>query len=287
MLHLLKLNDRGNMINQIKDIIITKAPQYFFALVILIIGWITINIVVNVIRTTLENRKVDRTLLPFLCSLLNAILKVALIISVAAKVGIQTTSFVAVLGAAGLAVGLALQGSLSNFAGGVLILIFKPLKAGDFIEACGHSGTVKEIQIFSTILTTADNKTIVLPNGPLANGPIINFSTQVTRRVDIIFGISYQDDFRKAISLIKSILDSDERVLKEPEAFVRVTALADSSVNIQVRAWTKSTDYWPVYFDLVEKTKETFDREGVSFPFPQRDITLYAGDGLDRVFTKH
>ena len=274
------------MINQIKDIIITKAPQYFFALALLVVGWILINIIVSFIRGTFDKRKIDPTLVPFICSLLNAILKVALVISVAANVGIKTTSFVAVLGAAGLAVGLALQGSLSNFAGGVLILIFKPLKSGDFIEACGHSGTVKEIQIFSTILTTADNKTITLPNGPLANGPIINFSTAINRRVDIVFGISYEDDFRKAISLIKGILDNDERVLKDPAAFVRVTALADSSVNIQVRAWTKSSDYWPVYFDLVENTKETFDREGVSFPFPQRDLTLYAGEGFDKVFTK-
>ncbi len=274
------------MIDQIKDIIVTKAPQYFSALAILIIGWILINIFVSLFRNTLSKRKVDPTLLPFLSSLLNAALKVALVISVATMVGIQTTSFVAILGAAGLAIGLALQGSLSNFAGGVLILIFKPVKVGDFVEACGHAGVIKEIQIFSTIMTTGDNKTITLPNGPLANGPIVNYSTQATRRVDIVFGISYSDDFTKAKSLIKNLLEQDARVLKDPESLVRVNALADNSVNIQVRAWVKSADYWPVYFDLIENTKTTFDREGVSFPFPQRDVTLYASEGLEKVFNK-
>jgi small conductance mechanosensitive channel len=270
------------MIEQIKDFVITKAPDYFFALAFLIVGWIIINIVVTLFKNTLSKRKVDPTLLPFICSLLNALLKVALIISVAAKVGIQTTSFVAVLGAAGLAVGLALQGSLANFAGGVLILIFKPLKVGDYIEACGHGGTVKEIQIFLTILTTTDNKTIVLPNGSLANGPIVNYSTQTTRRMDIVFGISYDDDFKKAKEIIKNLLDQDERVLKTPEYFVRVTELADSSVNIQVRAWVNSADLWNVRFDLIENTKTEFDSQGISFPFPQRDVTLYASEGMEK-----
>lgn len=274
------------MLNQIKEIIITKAPEYFFALVVLILGWIIINIFVRIFRSTLSRHKVDPTLLPFVGSLLNAVLKVALVISVATMVGIQTTSFVAILGAAGLAVGLALQGSLSNFAGGVLILIFKPFKVGDFIEANGHCGTIKEIQIFSSVLTTGDNKTIILPNGPLANGPIVNYSTQATRRVDIVFGISYNDDFTKAKDLIKDLLAQDERILKEPDSLVRVNALADSSVNIQVRAWVKSSDYWPVYFDLIENTKETFDREGISFPFPQRDVTLYPSDGLGKILSK-
>jgi len=274
------------MLDQMKEFLLVKAPHYFVALAILVIGWILINIFVSVFKSTLTKRKVDATLVPFISSLLNAILKVALVISVAAKVGIQTTSFVAILGAAGLAVGLALQGSLSNFAGGVLILLLKPFKVGNFIEACGHSGTVKEIQIFHTIMLTADNKTIILPNGSLANGPIVNFSTQAQRRMDIVFGISYGDDFNKAKDLIKGLLEEDKRVLKTPEYFVRVVELADNSVNIQVRAWVESADYWAVRFDLIENTKSTFDREDVSFPFPQRDVTLIPGSGLDKLFIK-
>ena len=274
------------MLDQMKEFLLVKAPHYFVALAILVVGWILINIFVSVFKSTLSKRKVDPTLVPFISSLLNAILKVALVISVAAKVGIQTTSFVAILGAAGLAVGLALQGSLSNFAGGVLILLLKPFKVGNFIEACGHSGTINEIQIFHTIMLTTDNKTIILPNGSLANGPIVNFSTQPTRRMDIVFGISYGDDFNKAKELIKGLLDNDQRVLNTPEYFVRVVELADNSVNIQVRAWVDSADYWAVRLDLIENTKITFDREGVSFPFPQRDVTLIPGSGLDKLFIK-
>ncbi len=274
------------MLDQMKEFLLVKAPHYFVAFAILVVGWILINIFVSLFRSTLTKRKVDATLVPFISSLLNAILKVALVISVAAKVGIQTTSFVAILGAAGLAVGLALQGSLSNFAGGVLILLLKPFKVGHFIEACGFSGTIKEIQIFHTIMLTADNKTIILPNGSLANGPIVNFSSQPTRRMDIVFGISYGDDFNKAKELIKGLLESDKRVHKDPEYFVRVVELADNSVNIQVRAWVDSGDYWAVRFDLIENTKATFDNEGVSFPFPQRDVTLIPGSGLDKLFIK-
>lgn len=271
------------MLNQIKDFIYKNAPTYFYALATLIIGWILIGLFTSIVRRMMETRKVDGTLIPFISSLMNAILKVALVISVASMIGIKTTSFVAVLGAAGLAIGLALQGSLSNFAGGVLILLFRPFKSGDFIEASGHSGTVKEIQIFSTILTTGDNKTIILPNGPLANGPIVNTSTQERRRVDLVFGISYEDDFEKAKAIISEHLEKDERVLSDPAYFVRVTALADNSVNITVRAWTDKGNYWPLTWDLLESVKKSFDSEGISFPFPQRDVTLYPSDQFSQI----
>jgi len=255
-------------------ILIEKAPLFAGALVLLIIGWIAINIFVSLFKGTLEKRKIDQTLIPFLCSVISSLLKVGLAISLIGMIGVQTTSFIAILGAAGLAVGLALQGSLSNFAGGVLVLIFKPFRAGDFIEGGGHSGTVKEIQIFSTILTTPDNKTIILPNASLANGPIVNYSTQMERRVDFVFGISYSDDFEKAKSLLLNMIEGDARILSEPEPLVRVSALGASSIDITTRAWVKKEDYWAVYFDLTENVKKTFDREGISFPFPQRDVNL-------------
>jgi small conductance mechanosensitive channel len=190
-------------------------------------------------------------------------------------VGIATTSFVAILGAAGLAIGLALQGSLANFAGGVLILLFKPFKVGDYIEAQGYSGTVNEIQIFNTILKSLDNKTIIIPNGNLSNDCITNYSTEPLRRVDFVFGIGYEDDIKKAKEVLLTIIKSDSRVLKEPEPFVSIGELGDSSVNFTVRVWCNKEAYWDVYFDMFEKVKLEFDKQGISIPFPQRDVHLY------------
>jgi small conductance mechanosensitive channel len=217
----------------------------------------------------------DPTLNKFLCGLINALLKVLLLISVASMVGIATTSFIAVIGAAGLAVGLALQGSLANFAGGVLILIFKPFKVGDTIEAQGFLGAVKEISILYTIIDTFDNRRIVIPNGQLANASLTNVSIYDTRRCDMTFGIGYGDDIDKAKQVIKQCLEEDERVLPEPAPRIAVGSLGDSSVNIIVRPWTKTDDLWPVYWDMHEKIKKAFDREGISIPFPQRDVHLY------------
>jgi len=198
---------------------------------------------------------------------------VALIISIAGMVGIEMTSFVAILGAAGLAVGLAMQGTLQNFAGGVMILLFKPYKVGDFIDAAGHMGTVKEIQIFNTILNTPDNKIIIIPNGTLANSSMTNFSTMETRRVDFSFGIGYGDDFEKAKAIIQDIISKDERIHKDPKPFARVGELADSSVNITTRVWVNA-DYWDVHFDMIENVKKRFDAEGISIPYPQMDVHL-------------
>ena len=197
-----------------------------------------------------------------------------LIVSVIGQLGVETTSFIAVLGAAGLAVGLALQGTLQNFAGGVIILLLKPFKVGDFVDVGGHMGTVKEIQIFTTIMVTPDNKVIIIPNGGLANASMTNFSAMPTRRVDFSFGIGYGDDFEKAKSLIKGLIDADSRILKDPEPFVRVGELADSSVNITTRVWVNSADYWAVHFDMIENVKKTFDKEGVSIPYPQMDVHM-------------
>jgi len=217
-------------------------------------------------------RNLDASLIPFLSSIIGIILKAALFISVAGMIGIEMTSFVAILGAAGLAVGLALQGTLQNFAGGVMLLLFKPFKVGDVLSAQGFTGSVKEIQIFNTIMATPDNRIIIIPNGGLANSAMTNFSTMDTRRVDFSFGIGYDDDFEKAKSLIRSLIDADSRILKDPEPFVRVGELADSSVNITTRVWVNAADYWAVHFDLIENVKKTFDKEKVSFPYPQMDV---------------
>jgi len=211
-------------------------------------------------------------LIDFIRSIAGIALKIMLWITVISMLGVKMTSFIAVLGAAGLAVGLALQGSLANFAGGVLIMLFRPFKVGDFISAQGHMGTVHSIQIFNTILKTVDNRTIIIPNGNLANSDLVNFSTEPTRRVDFSFGISYEDDFQKAKAIINQLIEKDERIFTP---FVRVGELADSSVNITVRVWANAADYWGIHFDLIENVKSEFDKQKISIPFPQSDVHLY------------
>jgi small conductance mechanosensitive channel len=250
-------------------------PPLLMALLVLMIGMWIVNRVVRLTRTGMEKASVEPTLARFLGSLVSVGLKALLLISVASMIGIETTSFIAILGAAGLAIGLALQGSLGNFAGGVLVLLFKPFKVGDFIDAQGVAGTVAEIQIFSTIIKTADNKVIIVPNGAVSNGVITNFSKEATRRVDFVFGIGYGDDIKKAKEVIARLVDADERALKDPAAKIVVSELADSSVNITCRVWVNAADYWGVKFDLTENVKLTFDAEGISFPFPQQDVHMH------------
>jgi small conductance mechanosensitive channel len=250
-------------------------PPLLMALLVLMIGMWIVNRVVRLTRTGMEKASVEPTLARFLGSLVSVGLKALLLISVASMIGIETTSFIAILGAAGLAIGLALQGSLGNFAGGVLVLLFKPFKVGDFIDAQGIAGTVAEIQIFSTIIKTADNKVIIVPNGAVSNGVITNYSKEATRRVDFVFGIGYGDDIKKAKEVIARLVDADERALKDPAAKIVVSELADSSVNITCRVWVNAADYWGVKFDLTENVKLTFDAEGISFPFPQQDVHMH------------
>ena len=251
-------------------------PKLILALLTLFIGLFIINSFVKFMRRTMTKREVDPSLIPFTASLLNVILKAMLLISVASMFGIQTTSFIAILGAAGLAIGLALQGSLANFSGGVLILLFKPFKVGDVIDAQGFLGSVTGIQIFNTIMNTPDNKKIIIPNGPLSSGPITNFSAEDLRRVDMVFGIGYGDDLKKAKDILSKLLAADSRILNTPaEPFIAVKELGDSSVNIVVRAWANSADYWGIYFDMQENVKLTFDKEGISIPFPQTDVHLH------------
>jgi small conductance mechanosensitive channel len=250
-------------------------PQLLLAILVLIIGLWIVNRVVKLTNKGMERASVEPTLARFLSSLVSIGLKALLLISVASMVGIETTSFIAILGAAGLAIGLALQGSLANFAGGVLVLLFKPFKVGDFVEAQGVSGTVAEIQIFNTIIKTPDNKVIIVPNGAVSNGVITNYSKEATRRVDFVFGIGYSDDIAKAKEVIARLVAADDRAFKDPEPTIVVSELADSSVNITTRVWVNAPDFWGVKFDLTEKVKLAFDEEGISIPFPQQDVHMH------------
>lgn len=247
-------------------------PKFIGAIVVLLIGLWIIKIINKSISKLMDRRGLDDSLKPFIRSLISVLLKALLVISVMQIVGIQMASFVVILGAAGLAVGMALSGTLQNFAGGVMILIFKPFKVGDYINAQGHSGSVKEIQIFNTILKTPDNQTIIIPNGGLSTGSMTNFSTEPTRRVDWTIGIAYGDNSDKAKEVIGNLIQADNRIMKDPEPFIAISELADSSVNFAVRAWVKSEDYWAVFFQMNEQVYKTFEKEGLSIPFPQMDV---------------
>ena len=250
-------------------------PNLVLAIITLIVGLWVIKLLGKGFERAMDKGSLEISLKRFLLSLARILLKVMLFISVISMLGVQTTSFIALLGAAGLAVGLALQGSLANFAGGVLLLLFKPFKVGDFIDAQGFLGTVHSIQVFNTVLKTPDNKTIVIPNGDLSNGSITNFSTESTRRIDMTFGIGYSDDIKKAKDLLNRLVKEDERILKDPASMVVLSELGDSSVNFAVRVWCNSADFWGIKCDMQENVKLTFDSEGISIPFPQRDVHVY------------
>ena len=253
---------------------INYGPQVVLAIVTLVVGLWIINKFTRTLNTNLTS-KVDATLGQFVASILSIILKMVLLISVASMIGIETTSFIAVLGAAGLAVGLALQGSLANFAGGVVILLFKPFKVGDVIEAQGYIGSVSSIQIFNTILKTGDNRVVIIPNGALSSSSMVNINQETTRRVDLSFGIGYGDNIDQAKTVLKSIAQNDDRVLKDPAPMIVVSELADSSVNFTVRLWVNTADYWGVFFAMQETVKKEFDAQGISIPFPQQDVHMH------------
>ena len=248
------------------ELIMAYGPKLLLAIVVLLIGLWIIKLVVKAFRKAMDKGGMDVSLQGFLAGLVSILLKALLFISVASMIGIATT---------GLAIGLALQGSLANFAGGVLILLFKPFKVGDFINAQGHAGTVEAIKVFFTTLKTPDNKTIIIPNGGLSNSSIVNFSTEARRRVDMTFGIGYADDIQKAKGILNRLIQTDTRILKDPEPAVVVSELADSSVNFTMRAWCDAADYWGIFFDMQEKVKGAFDKEGVTIPFPQQELHVY------------
>jgi small conductance mechanosensitive channel len=263
-----------NILNQLTEITVEYGPRVIGAIVVFIIGLWVVKAITKAIGRAMDKSKLDVSLKPFLKGMINILLKAMLIISVLGMLGIEMTSFIAILGAAGLAVGLALSGTLQNFAGGVMILVFKPFKVGDFIDAQGYMGTVSQIQIFNTYLKTPDNKTIIIPNGGLSTSSMTNYSAEEKRRVDWTFGIAYGDDVDKARAVVKKLCDADARILKDPEVFIAVSELADSSVNFAVRAWVNAADYWGVFFDMNEKVYKTFNKEGLNIPFPQMDVHL-------------
>ncbi len=264
----------NSLLDQLSNTIFTYGPKLIGGILVWIIGSFVIKFLLGSFSKMLDKRETDPSLKPFLKSLVGVLLKVMLAISVLGMLGVQMTSFIAILGAAGLAVGLALSGTLQNFAGGVIILLFKPFKIDDYLEAQGHSGFVKEIQIFNTILLELDNKTVIIPNGPLSTGSMVNYSTEPTRRVDFSFGIAYGDNVDKARKVLFELFKEDKRILTDPAYFVGLSEMADSSVNLTARAWVKGEDYWAVFFDINEKTYNAFNAEGISIPFPQMDVHL-------------
>ncbi|MDC3250227.1 mechanosensitive ion channel [bacterium] len=256
------------------DLGMAYAPKLLLSIITLIIGFWIIKGVSKVLVSSLEKSKVDKTLIPFLESLISWGLKALLFISVASMLGVATTSFVAVLGAAGLAVGLALQGSLSNFAGGVLVMIFKPYRVGDLIEAQGQIGVVKEVQIFNTILVSPQNKRVIIPNGLASNGTVTNYSAEGILRVDLSVGISYDSNIKVAKDILLAVMAKNDKVLSDPAPFVGVLEMADSSVNLAVRPHCNAADYWDVFFGVNEEIKIALDENNITIPFPQRDVHM-------------
>jgi small conductance mechanosensitive channel len=248
--------------------------NFIVALVILTVGWWIARQLRVLVVKVMEKKNVDPMLVSFTSNIAYIALALFVIIAALGQLGIQTTSFIAIIGAAGLAIGLSLQASLSNFAAGVMIIFFRPFKVGDFIEAAGVSGIIEGIQIFATQMRTGDNKSIIIPNSSITGSNIINYSAKEQRRVDLVFGIGYNDDLKKAKQVLQDIVNNDERILKDPEPVIAVSGLGDSSVNFVVRPWVNTVDYWDVYWDLTEAVKLRFDAEGISIPYPQRDVYI-------------
>lgn len=274
---LLEVVETGTKLSRVLDSLVEQGAALGWtlikALLVFIVGRFLISMINKLVQRVLLKRNIDPSIKTFVGSLIHIILMILLIVSVVGALGVQTASFAALLASAGVAIGMALSGNLSNFAGGLIILIFKPYKVGDFIEAQNLSGTVREIQIFHTVLTTTDNKVIYIPNGSLSSSAVINYSYQQVRRVDWTFGVEYGTDYAKVKGVLEDILSKDERILKEPAApFVAMSQLADSSVNYVVRVWVNSPDYWNVYYDITRIVYERFNAEGIGFPFPQLTI---------------
>ncbi len=269
----------SDMLAAAREWAMLNGPTFLIALVSAIVTFIVgrwvAKMLTRIARRVAERASLDPILVKFVGSLVYALLLTLVIISALGQLGVNTTSFVAVVGAAGLAIGLAFQGTLGNLASGVMLIIFRPFKVGDFVEAGGVSGSVEEVQVFATVLKTPDNKKVIVPNSSITGGSITNYSAHATRRVDLVFGTGYGDDLPKAKQVLTEIVHSHDLVLAEPAPVVAVSELADSSVNFVVRPWVKTADYWTVYFDITEAVKQRFDAEGLSIPFPQRDVHLF------------
>ncbi len=267
--------DMEKLIERAIEVLLAWAPSVLGAVLILVLGWLGARILRAVLSRSLVRARVDETLVQFLASVVYVAVMLLVIVAAVGRLGVNTTSFAAVLAAAGLAIGLAFQDSLSNFAAGVLLILFRPFRVGDYVEAGGVSGSVAEIQIFTTVFNTPDNKRVIVGNSAITGSQITNFSANDTRRVDMVIGIGYGDDIARAKQIVEGILADDARVLKSPAPTVAVSELGDSSVNLVVRPWVATADYWSVCFDLHERIKVTFDQQGISIPFPQRDLHVY------------
>ena len=263
-------------LQQLIDWGVSAGGRIIGAVIIFVVGRFLISFLRKMLARLLAKRHVDASIQSFVKSLVNILLTILLIIAVIGKLGVETTSFAALLASAGVAIGMALSGNLQNFAGGLVILLFKPYKVGDWIESQNFSGTVREIQIFHTILTTGDNKLVYVPNGSLSSGVVTNYNTQETRRVEWVFGVDYGEDYDKVERVIREVLAADSRVLNTPEPFIALHALDASSVNVIVRVWVKTGDYWGVYFDTNKAIYNTFNEKGINFPFPQ--LTVHQGN---------
>jgi len=270
--------DWAHLLELIQTQGVELAINVAIAIAIFYIGKMVVGMIVRGMRKVMQKQEIDKTLETFVSNLVRMVLMVIVVIAAISQLGIETTSFIAIFGAAGLAVGLALQGSLSNFAAGVLIVLFRPYRVGDFIEGAGIAGVVEQVQILTTVLRTGDNKRIIVPNGQIMDSIITNYSANETRRVDMVVGVSYGDDLDKVRSVLEELVAAEERILDDPACTIAVSELADSSVNFVVRPWVQTADYWGVKFDMTEAIKKRFDKEGISIPFPQRDVHLYKAD---------
>lgn len=267
--------DTSDLLQKGQDLLASFGLKIVAAIVIVVVGRWLAKALTKLAHSAMGKAKIDTMLARFIGNLTYVALMTFVVLAAINQLGVQTTSFIAVIGAAGLAIGLALQGSLANFAAGVLMIIFRPYTVGDYIEGGGVAGTVEEAQIFTTVLKTPDNKTVIVPNAQIMGGTITNYSARSERRVDLVIGVGYDADLDKTRQVLTDILADDQRILKEPAPLIGVVELADSSVNFVVRPWVKTADYWPVYFDLNERIKKRFDAEGITIPFPQRDVHIY------------
>ena len=267
--------DWAGLMTQGQTLAVEYGVQAVLAILIFYVGRMIARMVTNAIRKLMQKQETDKILESFVSNMAYWLMMTFVIIAAINQLGIQTTSLIAVMGAAGLAVGLALQGSLSNFAAGVLIVMFRPYRVGDYVEAAGVAGSVEQVQILSTVLKTPDNKKIIIPNSSIMSSIITNYSANDTRRVDLVFGVGYSDDLDKVRSILEEITGADDRIMKDPACVIQVHELADSSVNFVCRPWVSTADYWAVYWDLTEKVKKRFDQEGISIPFPQQDVHIH------------
>lgn len=264
--------------DKVLELVQTYALPLVWALIIFIVGRMVAKVLTNVIGKMMVKSNIDETLVKFAKNMTYVALMVFVILAALGKLGIETTSFAAIIAAAGLAIGLSLQGTLGNFAAGVMLVLFRPFKVGDFVEAAGVAGVVEEVQIFSTKIKSGDNKEIIVPNGQIVGGTITNYSAKETRRVDMVIGVGYNDDLKKVRAVLEDILKKDGRILSDPVPTIGLLELGESSVNFVVRPWVKSGDYWPVLFDIQEEIKVRFDAEGISIPYPQRDLHIVSGN---------